>query len=63
MNKDISKAQIEVWAWKQALHDEIKDLPLEAGIHHILAKGARLRQELEKSGKLKAHHPLKQVKS
>ena len=52
-NKDVSKAQIEVWEWKQALHDEIKDLPLEEGLHHILAKGARLRKELEKSGKLK----------
>ncbi len=63
MNKDISKAQMEVWAWKQVLHDEIKDLPLEVGIHHILAKGARLREELEQSGKLKVHHPIEEIRS
>lgn len=59
-DKTISKAQLEVWAWKEALHDEIKDMPLTEGLHHIIKKGSDYRKELEHEGKLPVHRSQKQ---
>ena len=53
MHKDISRAQEEVWEWKQTLHDEIKEMPLEVGILYIQSKGAQLRERIERLKKSK----------
>lgn len=38
MSEKISKAQLEVWEWKESLHNEIKDMELESGLKHFLKK-------------------------
>lgn len=54
-----SKAQLEVWSWKEALHDEIKDMTLRDGIRHLLKKGSDYRKVLESEGKLPTRQPHK----
>ena len=38
MKANISKAQLEVWEWKNALHEEIKDMELDKGLEYLLNK-------------------------
>jgi hypothetical protein len=38
-------AQIEVWSWKQSIHEEIKDFELSEGLKHILEKAGRTMEE------------------
>ena len=37
-NYEISKSQIEVWDWKESIHEEIKDYSIENGLKYILNK-------------------------
>lgn len=53
MNDKISKAQLEVWEWKDALYNEVKRMKLKDGIKYLLEKALRIRKDLEKNNKLK----------
>jgi hypothetical protein len=58
MSEHISKAQIEVWEWKNTLHEEIKNMPIENGLRYLVAKGAQVRKELDKNKKTSSEHKL-----
>ena len=36
MNNNISKAQEEVWEWKEKAYEQIKDMPLRKALDFIL---------------------------
>ena len=52
METKISKAQLEVWEWKSALHEEIKEMELDKGLDFLLNKAERVAAELKKVKKL-----------
>lgn len=45
MELKISKAQLEVWQWKEKAYEEIKDLPLEERIPYIQKKAKAVLDE------------------
>lgn len=50
MTKDnTSKAQLEVWEWKEALYEELKDIPDSKKIEFILRKTASTVERINKS--------------
>ncbi|MBI3195467.1 MAG: hypothetical protein HYZ34_13535 [Ignavibacteriae bacterium] len=53
MNENISKAQKEVWDWKNELHNDIKDMELEKGIEYLLKKAELVANKFEQEGLLK----------
>ncbi len=53
MKTNISKTQLEVWEVKDSLHNEIKDMTVEKGIHYLLQKASETRKKLESTGELK----------
>lgn len=53
-----SKAQIEVWEWKNAIYEQIKDMPLDEGVRLILKKSKRTIERLKKKKELQKQLPL-----
>lgn len=54
MNKEnVSKAQIEVWEWKEALYQEVKDMSIGDALDYLVRKGAEvsLRESITSKGK------------
>ncbi|MBI3193939.1 MAG: hypothetical protein HYZ34_05635 [Ignavibacteriae bacterium] len=49
MKPNISKAQLEVWEWKNALHEEIKNMGLEEGLDYLLKKSRKVALEMKKT--------------
>jgi hypothetical protein len=45
----ISKAQLEVWEWKQKAYEQIKDMPLDKGIEFIMQQTRELANEISKA--------------
>ncbi|MEO8513334.1 MAG: hypothetical protein ABI543_07230 [Ignavibacteria bacterium] len=46
---NISKAQIEVWDWKDSLYEEIKDIPDSQKIDYIHKKTAKTIERFKKA--------------
>ena len=46
-SKNISKAQIEVWNWKESINNEIKNLEIKEGLKLILQKSKLSRLNFE----------------
>jgi len=44
-----SKAQLEVWEWKEKAWQQIKDMPLDKGIEFILAQTKTIAEEIKKA--------------
>ena len=42
----VSEAQKEVWEWKEALYEEIKDLPKDEQLKHLIAGAKKIREEI-----------------
>ena len=38
MATDVSKAQQEVWEWKEAAYDSLKDIPQQERVPYILSR-------------------------
>ena len=53
MITEISKAQEEVWQWKESLYEQVKNMETKDGIHYLLEKAAKIVKELEENGELK----------
>ena len=41
---EISKSQIEVWEWKESIHEEVKDLSIEDGLKYIIKKSIKTKE-------------------
>jgi hypothetical protein len=52
MESKTSKAQLEVWEWKEKAYNEIKDMPLDKAIKYILEKTKKTADELDQKRKL-----------
>lgn len=46
MESDVSKAQKEVWEWKDALFEELKDIPKEDRLKFIREKAKRTIEQI-----------------
>ena len=44
----ISKAQLEVWEWKESLYQEVKDMSIKDALRYIIEKGARVSKKIKK---------------
>lgn len=44
-----SQAQIEVWAWKEKIYQQVKDMPLGGAIKYILEKARPTSRKLKKN--------------
>lgn len=51
MKAKISKAQIEVWEWKERLYEEIKDLPENERLRYIREKVKKTVESIRKKKK------------
>ena len=49
IKNNISKAQIEVWDWKNSLYEEIKDIPDSQKIDYIHKKTTETIERLKKA--------------
>jgi hypothetical protein len=49
METKTSKAQLEVWEWKEKAWQQIKDMPLQKGIEFILEQTKMLAEEIKKA--------------
>lgn len=47
-----SKAQLEVWGWKEKAYDQVKDMPLDKAIEFILKQTKETGEELDRKRKL-----------
>jgi len=56
MGAKISKAQIEVWEWKEKAYEEVKDLSIEDAVKYILAQTRPIIEELKRKRKNKEEH-------
>ena len=54
MKTKVSKAQLEVWEWKEKAYNQIKDMSLEKGIDFIMKQTKQLADELKKKRKEKS---------
>ena len=54
MKAKVSKAQLEVWEWKERAYNQIKDMSLEKGIDFIMQQTKQLADELKKRRKAKS---------
>ncbi len=52
METNISKAQLEVWEWKNRLYEEIKDLPENEQLKYIINKVKKTVEEIKRKKKL-----------
>jgi hypothetical protein len=41
---EISKSQIDVWEWKESIHEEVKDLNIEDGLKYIIKKSIKTKE-------------------
>ncbi len=57
MKTKVSKAQIEVWDWKEKVYQKIKDLPKGEVLKFIIAETKDLENKIKKS-KQKQSYPL-----
>lgn len=57
MEAKASKAQLEVWEWKEKAWQQIKDMPLQKGIEFILEQTKPLVDEIKKSQKIRKENP------
>lgn len=46
-----SKAQLEVWGWKEKAYNQINDMPLGEAIEYILNQTKRTGEELDQKRK------------
>ncbi len=53
MGVKISKAQLEVWDWKEKLHEQVKDLSVDEAIKQLLENAHTAAKGFEESGLLK----------
>lgn len=53
MKAKVSKAQLEVWDWKEKAYNQIKDMSLEKGIDFIMQQTKQLADELKKKRRTK----------
>jgi len=51
MKAKVSKAQLEVWDWKEKAYNQIKDMSLEKGIEFIMQQTKQLADDLRKKRK------------
>jgi len=57
MEHKVSKAQLEVWEWKEKAYEEIKDLPLGERINYIQKKGQALMDKYFPDNNIVAEPP------
>ena len=50
-NSNISKAQLEVWDWKEKAYLQIKDMPLEKAVEWIISQTKLLEQHIANNKK------------
>ena len=50
-SNSISQAQIDVWSWKESIHEEIKNLEIKEGLKYILEKAKLSRKNFEEKRK------------
>jgi hypothetical protein len=48
MESNVSKAQTEVWEWKNNLYEELKDIPRNLRLKYIKDKVRDVFEELQK---------------
>ena len=53
MKAKVSKAQLEVWEWKEKAYNQIKDMSLEKGIDFIMQQTKQIADEIRKKRKEK----------
>jgi len=53
MKAKVSKAQLEVWEWKEKAYNQIKDMPLGKGIEFIMQQTGQIADEIKKKHKQK----------
>ena len=46
-----SKAQLEVWEWKEKAYQEVKDMPLDQAIDYIVKQAKETAAELDRRRK------------
>lgn len=46
METKISKAQLEVWEWKEKAYQQIKDMPMDKAIEFIIRQTSSAAREL-----------------
>ncbi len=51
IKSNVSKAQIEVWEWKESLYEEIKNIPDNKKLDFIHKKTANTIERIKKSFK------------
>lgn len=54
METKVSKAQTEVWKWKDKAYKQIRKMPLDKGIEFILKQTQKTVEELERKRKSKS---------
>ncbi len=53
MKAKVSKAQLEVWEWKEKAYNQIKDMSLEKGIDFIMQQTKQIADEIRRKRKEK----------
>ena len=43
-NENVSIAQKEVWEWKEALYEEVKDMTIGDALEYLVKKGAKVSE-------------------
>jgi hypothetical protein len=54
MKAKVSKAQLEVWEWKEKAYNQIKDMSLDKGIDFIMEQTRHISDKIKKRSKQKA---------
>jgi hypothetical protein len=53
METKVSKAQLEVWEWKEKAYQQIKDMPLDKAIEFIVRQSKPVADEIREKIKLR----------
>lgn len=59
----ISKAQLEVWEWKENAAESVMHLPVGERIKFIMERAKKTVDELQSQGVLKSSRPIKRRQS
>jgi|GEM_PF-5677975 len=50
IDHSVSKAQRDVWAWKEAIYQEVRDMPVPAALSAILDKASAVAGKRRRGG-------------
>ena len=56
MEAKVSKAQLEVWEWKEKAYSQVKDMPLDKAIGFFIQQAKPIADELTHKRKLWKKH-------